>query len=401
MKILQINAVYGIGSTGHIVQDIHTRLLAEGHDSFVMWAIQCIGADDPTRFIRIGSKLDHKVHAMLRRLDGGQGFHSKIATIKACKRIKEINPDVVHLHNLHSNYIHFPTLLHFLGEEHIPVWVTLHDCWFFTGQCTYYQHESCLKWRDACKGCKLRHSSAACKKYYRKQDGFGCIDKLGFNGVSEWTTSDGRESSILRNADLSCCIYNWVDTKKFCPRSNSNEIRDKYNIEKGKKLILGVSQSWSSQKGLNEFIRLSEAMKDTTEIILVGEGSQVPQRENIRCIGFTNNQEELIELYSAADVFVNPSRMETFGLVTVEALACGTPVVAYDNTGSHEIVNDLVGALADDGNIEDLIEKVKRVVSIGKKTYYDSCLNLVRNRFELQCQVDKYIHAYKNLHRMR
>lgn len=98
-----------------------------------------------------------------------------------------------------------------------------------------------------------------------------------------------------------------------------------------------------------EFYRLSEELKGEAQILLVGEGSQVSSRENLRCIGFTNNQEELIELYSAADVLVNPSRMETFGLVTAEALACGTPVVAYDNTGSHEIVSEKVGALAEDG----------------------------------------------------
>jgi len=397
MKVLQINAVYGTGSTGHIVQDIHTQLLSEGHDSHVMWAIQCVGADDPARFHRIGNDLDHKLHALLRRVDGSQGFHSKCATMMACRRIREIAPDVVHLHNLHSNYIHLPQLLRFLGDEHIPVLVTLHDCWFFTGQCMHYLEYNCMNWKNGCTPCSIYKAETAKQRFLLKKTGFAAIEKLGINGVSEWTARAGKEAPMFQDAIFCRCIYNWVDTSRFYPRDQVDTIRRRYAIGEDQKLILGVSQGWSSQKGLAEFYRLSEELKGEAQILLVGEGSQVSSRENLRCIGFTNNQEELIELYSAADVLVNPSRMETFGLVTAEALACGTPVVAYDNTGSHEIVSEKVGALAEDGNADELIARVKQVIAMGKKHYRRACVEMVTDRFIQHNQVRKYVDAYQML----
>lgn len=394
MKVLQINAVYGTGSTGRIAQDIHTQLMNEGHDSHIMWAIKCVGADDSARFHRIGNELDHKIHALLRRVDGGQGFHSKWATMAACQKIKEIRPDVVHLHNLHSNYIHLPTLLDFLGKEHIPTLATMHDCWFFTGKCPHYLAHGCERWRSGCANCPLGHGSE--RFFEEKKRGFAGIDKLAVNGVSEWTTKAAAESPILGAAKIHRCIYNWVDTKKFYPRVNCDEIRAKYGIANGRKLILGVSQGWSTRKGLNEMLRLSDELKDRADIILVGEGSQVPQRENLKCIGFTHDQEELIGLYSAADVFANPSRMETFGLVTAEAMACGTPVVAYDNTGSHEIVGEGCGILVKDGNIQDFTEMTIRAIN-ERKWDNEYISQWVNARFGKRSQVNKYIELYEEM----
>ena len=397
MRVLQINAVYGTGSTGHIVQDIHTVLKNEGHDSHIMWAIQCVDMDDPERFHRIGNDIDHKFHALLRRVDGGQGFHSRLATMMACKKIKEIKPDVVHLHNLHSNYIHLPHMLRFLGKEKIPVLVTLHDCWFITGQCMHYLEHCCIRWKEGCTACRAYRSGVAQRRFRSKQDGFARIERLGVNGVSEWITQAGRNAPMFQSAAFSQCIYNWVDTERFYPRDCSDRIRKKYGVGEGKKIILGVSQGWSHQKGLAEFQKLSDELKYEAQVFLVGESSQVQPQSNMSCIGFTNNQEELIELYSSADVFVNPSHMEAFGLVTVEALACGTPVVAYDNTGSHEIVNERVGALAEDGNADELVKKVKQVLAIGKGHYIEHCTELAKRQFNRLKQIEKYVWCYHEL----
>ena len=400
MKVMQINAVYGVGSTGLIVEDIHKALKKASHESYVLGSIAKKSAYDIESFIRIGNTLDHKGHAFFRRIWENQGWHSRLSTKIACKKIEKIKPDVVHLHNLHSNYINLPYLLKFLGKKDIPTLITLHDCWFYTGYCTYYmKHNYCSKWKDGCRDCpavRVHNKKRVEKILETKKSLYSSINHLGVSGVSKWTTEDA-EKSILNSSNNIKCIYNWIDRDLFKPYDCKEEVREKYGIEKNKKIILGVSQSWSERKGLNEFILLSEKLKDSSVVILVGEGSQVPQSESLKCVGFTSNKEELIKLYSAADVFVNPSRMETFGLVTVEAMACGTPVVAYNNTGSAELVPDTCGSLVSDGDMQALLTQVEAILDIGKEYYMENCIKWVKINFNKKTQIDKFIEFYKEL----
>ena len=399
MKIVQINAVYGVGSTGRIAQDIAHALKAQGHENHIFWAISC-RADENAEFVRIGSTLDHKLHALLRRIDGKQGWHSKWATRKACKALLRIQPDVVHLHNLHSNYIHLPTLLKFLGDHKIPTLITIHDSWMFTcGFCAHYLYHNCDQWDKGCENCpavKKSRRKVGAKMYSTKEELYSAIENLAVNGVSQWTT-DAAKQSMLKSAKLHKCIYNWVDTQLFQPQGNTAEIRAKYGVPENHKLILGVSQGWSENKGLKEFLQLADELRSEATVILVGEDCGVPQKKNLRCIGFTNNRQELIDLYSAADVFVNPSRAETFGLVTAEAMSCGTPVVAYNNTGSAELVAPQCGALAPDGDAEQLVTLTRKVLENRKASYAAACRQWVLDNFEKQKQLEKYLELYQQL----
>lgn len=397
MKIVQINAVYGTLSTGKIMQDIHRALLDKNNESFAFWATLCKNPDNDKNVLRVGNTLDHKIHALLYRIDKKQGWHSIFATLSLCRKLKKINPDVVHLHNLHSNYINLPILLNFLGKNNIPTVLTLHDCWFFTGQCTYYTKHNCLNWKNGCTNCKICDSNKKSELLLNeKKKLFNNITKLSLNGVSKWT-ADSASQSIISSAIIQQYIYNWIDTKTFHPYLKYDNILEKYKIPNNKKIILGVSQGWSVRKGLQEFIEISNSLKDEAVVVLVGENSEIPKRSNIKAIGFTNNINELAELYSAADVFVNPSRMETFGLVTAEALSCGTPVVAYANTGSLELVSPECGLLAQDGNLEDLLNCVNKILLDGKEKYSEACREYATKNFNKDNQIKKYIKLYDDL----
>lgn len=399
MKIVQINAVYGVGSTGRIAQDIARELKNQGHENYIFWATGC-RMDENAQFIRIGSTLDHKLHALFRRLDGKQGWHSKAATRKLCRELLKIKPDVVHLHNLHSNYIHLPKLLQFLGEYKIPTLITLHDNWTYTcGFCTYYFLHNCDQWTRGCTNCPAVRKSlrkAGAKMYRIKENLYSRIPSLAVNGVSQWTT-EAAAQSMLRSAKIHKCIYNWVDTEQFRPQENAAEVREKYGIPAHHKLILGVSQGWSERKGLKEFLQIADEQREDATVILVGEDCGIPKRENLKCIGFTGNRQELIDLYSAADVFVNPSRAETFGLVTAEALSCGTPVVAYNNSGSAELVAPQCGGLAADGDADALVSLTRIVLESRKETYSAACRQWVLDNFEKQTQLQKYVELYEKL----
>lgn len=395
MKVLQINATYGVGSTGKIVRDISDELISQGHQSYVMWATACKKDNSNVKLIRIGTTLDHKIHAVARRVDHRQAWHSKYATKRACKKIKALNPDIVHLHNLHSNYIHLPTLLTFLGKNNIPTLVTFHDCWFFTGGCTHYRTERCNKWLENCEACPI-FKSAAPKMFANKKVLFSNINSLAVNGVSKWTAEDAKKS-ILSSATLIDYIYNWIDTELFKTTNSRTDVVKKYNIPTNHKIILGVSQGWDTDKGLLEFVEIANSLKDIATVILVGKCDNKPQVENIRCIGYTQDIHQLIDLYSAADVFVNPSRAETFGLVTAEALACGTPVAAYNNSGTAEIVTNSCGILAEDGNFNALINATNTILQNGKSYYSNACRSHICENFEKSKQTQKYIEFYEKI----
>ena len=399
MKILQINAVYGVSSTGKIVRDISDGLIAEGHSSYIMWATACKSNGAKAELIRLGNTLDHKLHALLRRIDGAHGMHSRLATKIACRKILEISPDVVHLHNLHSNYIHLAMLLKFLAKNNIPTLITMHDCWFVGGYCMHYMYHNCNGWLNGCERCpavnKLLRKKVT-RRFEERKKLYSSIKRLAVNGVSRWTTETAKKS-ILGVAKSIETIYNWVDTEIFAPKDNRDEVAARFGITDGKKIILGVSQSWCQGKGLDTFLYLAEELSDIAYVILVGENCGVPDRDNLRCIGFTSNVDELVELYSAADVFVNASEAETFGLVTVEAMACGTPVVAYDNSGSSEIISEDCGVLVEDGNKAAILKGVSDILSKDKKQFSDACVQRVFKYFEKTRQIERYIKFYEHI----
>lgn len=399
MKILQINAVYGMGSTGRIVQDIHTALQKSGNESYVMWGIS--STDSNENLIRIGTTFNHKIHALLRRIDNGQGFHSNASTKRLCKKIEQLQPDIVHLHNLHSNYINIEILLKLLAEKKIPLLITLHDCWFFTGGCTHYRtYDTCMQWKNGCNHCPMKKRSKRGQQkirtlYQRKKSLFENLDFLFFNGVSNWTTKAGEESMLLQ-ARASKTIYNWIDSNLYRQREDIVDLKKKYEIKENEKIILGVSQGWGARKGLDDFREIAKNFEGDAKVFLVGEAKGCTDEKNLYFLG-TKNKEELIELYSIADVFVNPSRMETFGLVTIEAMACGLPVVAYNNTGSAELVSKSCGELVEDGNVTLMQSAIRKILAKDRSEYSKNCRVHVKNNFERKEQIDKYLQFYKEI----
>lgn len=400
MRIVQINAVYGIGSTGVIMQQLHDAITESGNESFCFWAIKS-SVSETDRIIQIGNWLDHKMHALLYRIDGKQSWHSHIATRRLISKLTKIKPDIIHLHNLHSNYINLPMLLEALIEYDIPVLLTLHDCWFFTGGCYHYLGYECKQWIEDCNDCpfaKRRHGKSVREVFKTKKELYSKNKYLFVNGVSEWTTRAARESALLRDAKDIMCIYNWVDTDVFKPIDNVREnTLCKYGLPTDKKIVIGVSQNWSKDKGIEEFIKICELYKDSIYVVLVGNDDNVPTIENMKCVGYIKNRTDLCHLFNSSDLFVNASHMETFGLVTVEAMACGCPVVAYNNTGSSEIVDLDCGILVDDGCVHDLCKAVGEILFDSTVPYSINCVRKTNEMFARKTQISKYIDLYEKI----
>lgn len=367
MKVLQINSVCGIRSTGRICTDLAEVLEQNGHECKIAYGRETVPEKYRKYAVRIGSDFDVKCHALQSRIFDNTGFGSRRATEKFIEWVKEYNPDVIHLHNIHGYYINIDVLFNYLAEADKPVIWTLHDCWTFTGHCAHYSYVKCDKWKNGCKNCPQKKEypsslifDSSKNNWERKKTLFTSVKKMTFVTPSHWLASQV-EQSFLSMYPIKV-IPNGIDLNVFKP--TPSDFRKNHNLE-GKKIILGVASAWGPRKGLNDFVELSKNLDKNYKIILVGlsEKQKKELPENILGITRTNNAQELAEIYTAADVFLNPSKEETMGLTTVEAMACGTPVVVSNCTAVPEVVDEMSGVICEDINtnrVKGCIDEVLR-----------------------------------------
>lgn len=397
MKVLQINAVYGYGSTGVIVRDIEHQ--CEQND------IECyVASPDPNvsnakRGYKIGNTLDHKLHALLSRINGKQAYFSRWATRRLLAYMDEIKPDIVHLHNLHSNYIHLNMLLQYLAKKDIRTIVTLHDCWFYTGGCFHYTAAGCMRWLEGCGNCPKKRQDtptylwdcsasilADRKKYLL------AIPHLTVTGVSEWISNEAKRT-FLANTPVET-IRNGVDLDVFKPIPS--DFRSRLGLE-DKYIILGPASKWLQPINKSLLVYFSEHMQSDEVLLLFGAmDCSLPMPENVRLYGYTKNREELAALYTCADVFVNTTREDSLSLINVEAQACGTPVVTFDETGPKETVDGVSGYVVRVGDCEQLYAFVMSVRAEGKDSFKEQCRGFAAG-FERESNYGKYISLYKQI----
>lgn len=394
MRVLQVNAVYKTKSTGRIVMEIHKHLQNKEIESYVAYATENTDDSGDTNVFQVGNILDHKLHAVAYRIDRMQGCHSKIATKGLLSKIKQINPDVVLTHNLHSNYLHVDIFLKGLKNLGIPVVIDLHDCWFLTGGCYHYTERGCDKWLSGCKGCELL-GKAAEKKYKINCEIFDYV-KPTIVATSKWIEQEAKKSLLSKRTNIEM-IYDWIDTETFYPREGKR-IREKLGIG-NKTMILGVATGWSPIKGQIEMIEVAKAMPDVAVVLVGNQVKEAEYPENVITINFTDSKEELAEIYSAADVFFNPSKQETFGLVSGEALACGTPLVVYNTTACPEFVTKYTGVVMEKNS--NVIQAVKEVLqknnSYGRDFIKNKCVEFVKDNFDMNKNIGKYIQLFKKI----
>lgn len=393
MRIVQVNAVPN-GSTGTLARQIHTFLLREGHDS--LFAYSSGKTEMPNTFI-YDTQRSIKVHGFLSRLTGLQGYWSYRSTKRLVKQIRAFKPDVVHIHNIHANNLNYSKFFRFLAKQSIGLCITLHDCYMFTGHCCYYTAAECEKWTTQCHSCpqmKMYNKSwifdTSKKAFQDKKHWCNMQSALAVVGVSKWISGEAKRS-LLKNAQLSTYVYNWIDHDVFYPKNAYVDAR-----LDGKFVILGVAQSWSDSKGLPDFEKLSEKLREDEIVVLVGRCDKALP-ENIVNIERTENASVLAEIYSRADVFANPSKQETFGLVTAEALSCGTPVVVYNNTAMPELVGEGCGFVCENGNVDEMYKLISIVRQTGKAAYLNHCVSFARANFSREKNIKAYVDVYRSL----
>ncbi len=394
-KVLQINACYGFKSTGLIVEDIGKAAEKAGMETYYAYQ-QCLNS--PKNGYLIGNKLDWKWHGLMTRIKGRQAYASKRATKKLLSWMDSINPDIVHLHNLHSNYIHLNVLCDYLNKNNIPTVITLHDCWYFTGKCTHYIAERCNRWQTTCGECPQLKKEVP--SWFVDSTSFvlkdrishlNSIKNLHIVGCSQWIAEEVKKS-LLRPQTIRS-IPNGVDLDVFQKRESS--VREEYGL-KNKFVIIGMANKWCSIENKEALEYIVNHLSEKDKIIIVGcspEQQKTLQKfSNVIAIGYVQDRIKLAELYSVADVFVNLTHADTLPTVNMESIACGTPVITYDCCGSPELVLDGCGYIVPENDYIALVDKIKEVKS---KSF--PALQEARNEFDKNSNYKKYIELYNTV----
>lgn len=402
-KLLQINTTVNSGSTGKIAEELGAFAINQDWESYIAYGIEN-NRPSLSNKIRIGSDLDIYMHGVRTRIfdNHSLGRSSRKATKGLIEKMDEIKPDLIHLHNLHGYYLNVDVLFNYLKTLDKPIVWTLHDCWAFTGHCSYFSLVGCDKWKTHCHNCPITNRYPASymmdrseKNFDDKRELFNSLKNLTLVPVSDWL-GDLLPDSFLSALPVKV-IHNGIDTNIF-KSTRSVQLRDKYGIG-NKFMMIAVATTWDRRKGLQDYHRLAERLDDSCQLVFIGmnKGQIRKLPNNIIGIERTENTEELVEFYSEADVVMNISYAESFGLTTVEGFACGTPGIVYNATASPELITPDTGIVVKKGDIEALHKAVLEIKSKGKAFYSQACIERVNHFYNKEDRYSDYLNLYNSL----
>ena len=398
-KIFYVSGSINFGAPGRIVEQIGLLAQKNGFECFVAHSSR---NENPSQLphYAMTTKCQEVIHALGAKFLDLHGLFSTKQTKELVVRIKEYQPDIIHLHNIHGYFCNFKVLFEYLDTIDIPVVWTMHDCWPFTGRCFHFVGVDCYKWKTGCYDCKADAGytvSKYCDKskplYELKKRLFSSVQDMTLVPVSDW------QAAFLQDSFLKKCnvhtIHNGVDLDKFKPL-DGNRLRDKHNLH-GKFVLIGVASPWNARKGFDDFCKLRSMLSDEFAIIMVGLKSEKIEKlpKGIIGIARTESQQELAEYYSVADCFVNLSYLDTFPTVNIEALACGTPVLTYNTGGSPEAVDAETGVVVEQGDLNAVVAAICRMKRDSLSS--ETCRQRAEKYFDKDKCFEEYIKLYEEI----
>ena len=394
-KILEINS-FNFGSTGKIMMGISDVCKKNGYEVWTACAnSRSNRKNNFTNQLRIGHSIFLRLNWYLSYFTGFNGCFSQISTFLFLQKVKKINPDIIHLHNLHNSYINLSMLFGYIKKYNKKVIWTLHDCWAFTGQCPHFQIAKCDKWKTGCFNCPQYKLYP--KSFVDKTKTMYKLKKKWFRGVNDLTivTPSLWLCDLVKKSFLNCypikVINNGIDLDIFKP--TKSDFRKENNLE-DKFVILGCASPFGYRKGYDTFLELSKRLPENFRIVLVGLNDEqlINLPKNIIGIKRTQNQQELASLYAMADVFVNPTREDNFPTTNIEALACGTPAITYNVGGSAEMIDDTCGIGITPQDIDSLEKAIKNVCE-NKKFLEIDCIKRSK-KYNMNEKFEEYVRLY-------
>jgi glycosyltransferase involved in cell wall biosynthesis len=398
-KLLQINITANWGSHGKITEQIGALVINNGWESHIAYGRW--HNESKSHLYHIGNTTDEYIHGIVSRIFDNHGLMSAGATKKLIDHIQLVNPDIIHLHNIHGYYLNYPLLFTYLSQCGKPVVWTLHDCWAFTGHCAHYMFVDCKKWKSECDNCPLLSNYPASmlfdrskKNFQQKKQAFLSVDNLTLVPVSKWLEGELQQSFLkTKNIHL---IQNGINIQRFAPNKQTESVMLKYGIPQNEKIILGVASNWY-RKGLDDFIALRDLLPNDYHIVLVGLSKKDKKKISSSIIGIqrTENIDELVALYSSSNVFFNPTWEDNFPTTNLEAMACGIPVITYNTGGSSEAITPETGKVIEKGDLHSAVIAIKDFCN--NNVVADICRNRVVELFDEKRMQHDYYELYKSI----
>ena len=375
MRLLLVNTVASGGSIGSYINRIAAHALSLGWEVAVA-AGGGAPADPRVKFIRIGSRADMIVSALATRLFDSHGLTGAAATRRFCSEADAFCPDIVHLHNIHGYYLHYPALFRWLAERKHRVLWTLHDCWAFTGHCASFDRVRCMEWTTGCHDCPLgrdypatRLISQTARNYAVKRAVFTSVPGLRLLPVSDWLKERVLPMSFLGSLNATTVKID-VDLDTYCPSVRPSPTP----------VVLGVANVWTSGKSLQFFRRLRDELPPRVRIRIAGDIRGANRIGGVEYIGWLS-PDKLAAEYAGASVFVNPTYAESYSMTNREALACGTPVVTRAVGGATEDLLDGSGALRASADDSTLIAMTKDIIALPAEPLRTAAVCLARRLY--------------------
>lgn len=405
MKLIQINPVVRENtSTGKIMRGIGDLAISSGWESYIAYSRARDGIIPHTsKLIPVGDKADLAIHALETRLFDAHGLASKRATRELIRRIEDVSPDIIQIHNVHGYFLNYPMLCDFLGRSGIPVVWTVHDCWLFTGHCYHYSSAGCYRWKTGCYSCPLKTSFPASwlldrsdRNYELKKKSLTGMKNLHLVAASEWMKKEMSESFL---SGVPCTvIHNGIDLDVFKP-SNNEQTKGKYGINTPH-YVIAVASIWLKEKGFDDLMRLAGILDEDNTLVMVGRMTKKQEKVlpgNVIHIPRTSDATALAELYSGAVAFLNPTWQDNYPTVNLEAIACGTPVITYRTGGSPESVTDKTGFIVEQGDIDGIAKIINDIIGNNSYLYGLNCREYALAHFDKEKCFRKYIDLYESL----
>lgn len=404
-RILYINESLNTGSTGHIVEEIASSAMKNGYECMVAHGARYVHASQIPHYA-FSSRIEEYAHGVYSLFCNAHGLGSESATKRLIRFIQDWQPSLIHLHNIHGYYLNYPLLFEYLKKASIPVVWTLHDCWAITGRCAYFTLSGCNQWQTQCRDCpaysdypRSLYRGNTQRNFILKEQAFTGLEHLSITTVSNWL-NELVQQSFLRDYP-SRTIYNGIDTDVFKP--TASELRKQWNAE-GKVVLLGVASRWTETKGWKDWIRLAQRLdKNRYTVVMVGASRRQQQELPDHCvmISKTDNRTQLAQVYSAADIYVNLAHQEAFGLTLLEAMACGTPCISYENTAIPETTTPETAVVLPDRDVDAVLREIAKAGREWKQQCSGECRKHVLTKFSNDDKIQEYIRLYGELTAMQ
>ena len=394
MRIVQINLIGRYQSTGRTMLELHNYLLSKGHQSLMVYGHGSKPKD--RNEYRVVGWIGYYFHNIMARLFGSQGWHSRLATKKLIRLLEKFNPDVIHLRNLHGNFLHIGLFFDFLKKYPGKVVWTTHDFWLISGGCPMLD---CPKWKEQCASpCPFYLKFPLGRKSYIKRNFevrrrfFDETRDLVLQANSRFALNILKDS-IAKDVNTSV-IYNWIDCASFAPCRKR---------ETGRKPVIQIA--WSllnkEQERFKRFVSFASEYSDKYEFRMLGKivNFQEDEYPYVSFCNPSNDKAELAGFYSDGDVFLNTSFMDTFGKVVAESLACGTPAVVFNNGALPELIGPNCGAvLSPNATNSEIDDAICGLLTKPHAFYEQHCRSFVLEKFdyETNCAQLEKLYLAKN-----